>query len=327
MRFVRWSLILILISLAVWRLAPELKDFYQIIKIVKNAKIIWLILAVIAIIGQYFGDGWLSQILLKIIGVSVNLKNNLKIAVMDVFAAHLLPLGEAGVIATSFYFYQKIGVDPSSVIFLSFFWALLTSLVMFFLLLVSILLLPKPPIFSVHLSEIAKYTFVIILVAAPLIFIKRKMLWTKAKKIFSKYTWFRPILSFVQNLTHYKNSLLQNKHLLTLALLAAFIYYAGNIASLNFSFLAYGQSPHWAVITFAYIMSLITSFITLTPAGIGTSEATLILIFLQFGQDPTQTLAAVLTFRLIASWSPVPIGFLVYRSMMKEKRISSKIGS
>ena len=324
MKIARWLFFILIVGLAIWRLWPELKDLSQITKTIQNAQILWLILAVFAIAGQYFGDGWLSQILLKIAGTTVTLKDNMKIAIMDVFASHLLPLGEAGVIATSFYFYKKIGVDNQSVIFLSLLWGFLTNLMMIILLLISIILLPKLPNMPIHISQLTLYLLIIILIISPILIFKGKTIWLTIQKKIGKYHWFLEISKFTKNLSFHKNALLKNKLMIIFAVLASFIYYAGNIASLYFSFLAYGQPPSIALITFAYIMSLIASFVTLAPAGIGSSEATLVLIFLQFGVAPALTLASVLTFRIIASWLPIPVGFFSYR-MMKNHPEKGKI--
>jgi uncharacterized membrane protein YbhN (UPF0104 family) len=110
MRYLRWLLIIILVGLAIWRLYPYLKDFEKLLELKQNINFVWLTLSAFLIVGQYFGDGWLSQILLQIAGYKINLKTTIKIASIDVFAAHLLPIGEAGVIATVAYFYKKIGV-------------------------------------------------------------------------------------------------------------------------------------------------------------------------------------------------------------------------
>jgi len=147
MRFVRWSLILILISLAVWRLYPYFKDFERFLELKQNINFVWLTLSALLIVGQYFGDGWLSQILLQIAGYKINLKNTIKIASIDVFAAHLLPIGEAGVIVTVAYFYKKIGVKVQDIVFLALTWAIVTNFVLVAFLLTSALFLPKLPTF------------------------------------------------------------------------------------------------------------------------------------------------------------------------------------
>jgi len=320
MRYLRYLLMLVLVSFAVLRLKPLINDISLFLKLVENINYSWFILAVFCIFGQYFGDGWLSQILLKIAGVSIKLKDNMKIAVMDVFASHMLPLGDAGAIVTSYYFYKKIGVESHAVVFLTIFWAIFTNLTMFTLLVLSIIFLPKLENFPFHISKLTQIILTTLALVCPILIILRKKLWKLANRFISKYPWFSQFAKDIAKTASYRKIIFKNKTLLLQALLASFIYFAGNIASLTFAFLAFGHPPAISVIAFAYLISLIASFITLAPAGIGSAEAALVLVFQQFKVEPALALAASLTFRFITSWLPVPFGFLAYKNMVKYPR-------
>lgn len=315
MKVLRWLLILALVSLAIYHLKPHFADFKQIPNLLENVNYFWLLASALAIVGQYFGDGWLSQILLTISGHKINLKQTIKIASIDVFAAHILPIGEAGVIATSAYFYKKLGVKNQGIIFLTIAWALVTNIVLAIFLLISMLFLPKLPNVPIHLSDLAKLTITAAAIALLLILIFRKFILGQITKRFANNKIYREIQVFFRNLSQHKDNITKNKMLTAKATTAALIYYIANIASLYFCFLAFGASPNIAIVTFAYLLSLVTSFITLTPAGIGTSEATMILVFLQFGINPPLATASVLVFRLFAFWLPIPAGALAYLSL------------
>jgi len=319
MHRLRYVIILILVSIAVWRLYPYLKDFERLFELKQNINFVWLTLSAFLIVGQYFGDGWLSQILLQIAGYKISLKNTIKIASIDVFAAHLLPIGEAGVIATVAYFYKKIGVKGRDIIFLALTWGAVTNFVLVVFLLTSAVFLPKLPNIPIHLSSLSKILIILILVISPLVFLKKNFIWAKVKEKFSKYKLFQEIVTFKDNLNVHKEAILASKSLVLKAFLAGFIYYAANIASLYFAFLAFGKAPQLSLIAFTYLLSLIAAFITLAPAGIGAVEATMILVFLQFNVDPALTFAAVLVFRLFSFWLPIPAGALSYFSLRKYK--------
>lgn len=315
MRYLRYLLILALISLAVWRLSPHFSGFSDFFNLLKTVKPFWLVMAILSIAGQYLGDGWLSQILLKVVNVKTSLKDNLKISVTDVFAAHLLPLGEAGVIATSFFLYKKIGVDNQSLISLSVLWALFTNFVLIIMFLASIVFLPKIPNISIHPSQITLLLLIVLIVTIPLIYLNKNLLWRIFQKHFSDKEWFGEILKFFKNIRSHSSLIRKDTKTIIKALAAAFIYYGANVACLAFSFLAFGSLPPLSVLTFVYILSLLASWITLAPAGVGASEATLIIILPAFGINPSLAVAATLTFRIISNWLPVPFGAFSYFSI------------
>ncbi|HSX19355.1 MAG TPA: lysylphosphatidylglycerol synthase transmembrane domain-containing protein [Candidatus Saccharimonadales bacterium] len=319
MRYLRWILIAAIIALAVYHLKPHFADFEQFPHILKSANYFFLFLSALGIFGQYIGDGWLSKALLEITGHKISLRTTIKIASIDVFAAHLLPIGEAGVVATSAYFYKKLGVSNQGVIFLTLAWGIATNIVLFIFLLTSFAFLPKLPNVPIHISNIAKILILIILALLLVIVVFRKLIFKLLDKKLAKYAFFGEIKKFISKFASHKQKLAQNKKLAAEAMLAALVYYIANIASLYLCFLAFHAHPNIAVVTAAYLISLIVATVTLTPAGIGTAEATMILVFLQFGQNPALTTAAVLAFRLFAFWLPIPAGAMAYMSLKSAK--------
>lgn len=321
MRYLRWLLIIALLLFALRQISPHFADFKDLIAKRNSINYLWLIVSGISILAQYVGDGWLSQILLKIAGFKIKLKETIKIASIDVFAAHLLPIGEAGTFTAITYFYKKLGVPNHVMIFLTVTWAAATNTILIIFLLISVALLPKLPSIPIHISSIIIELITII----TIIFVfARKYLWQLLKTKFIRFRIFKDIITFINNYPSYLEKIRSNKFLIIQASLAALIYYIGNIASLYFAFLAFGNTPQIALITFAYLMSLITTFITLAPAGIGASEATMILIFHQFGVNPAIATAAVLIFRLFAFWLPIPAGALSYWSLKNYKEGSNQ---
>ncbi len=320
MRFLRHLLIIALVALAIWRLSPHFSDFSQLPAIAKNVNLIFIALAVLTQLGQYFGDGWLSQLLLRIVGVRINLLKTLQIASIDVFAAHVLPIGEAGVIATAYYFYRKLGVDSQSLIFLSVAWGLITNIVLVILLLLSTIFLPKAPNIPIHISQLAAWTIVILTVPTLILFLSRKFSLPKIEKLLQRFGIYKEIMIFLTNFSAHKNAIQKNKMLVAKASLAGLIYYSSNIATLAFCFLAFGSLPPLSVIAFAYFVSLLAGLITLAPAGIGATEATLIIIFHEFNVEPALSLAAIISFRLISFWLPIPAGAISYFALKRSPK-------
>lgn len=322
MKFLRLLLITSLISIAVWRLAPHLGDFSKVLSLRDKINPIWLVMALTSQIGQYVGDGLLSQLLLKVIGFRISFKETVKIASLNVFAANILPVGEAGALATVFYFYRKLGVSVQQIIFLSACWSIITAGALITIFLLSLLFLPSLPSIPITPTYIIAGCLVALFIFLDFFVIERKILLPHLKRLlrkhFGKYSLYEELIKFKNNIPQYSKTLLSDKFVFTQIVFAAFIYYLANIATLSFSFLAFGHTPDLAVIATAYTLSLLLGWITLAPAGIGAAEATLILIFLHFKIDAPTALASVLVFRILNFWLPIPAGALSYFSLKRE---------
>ena len=315
MKYLRWILVLALVSLAIWKLYPHLADFKKIYALKDQINYTFLVIGILAQSGQYVGDGLLSQTLLKIIEVEMNFKNTMKIASLNVLAAHLFPVGEAGSIATAYYFYKKLGVSTQNFIFLSTSWSVITFTVLMAMFLASMYFVPRLPYINFNIVGTILIALIIIIPFVLLVF--RHIIWVKFQNKIQKLSFFKELMEFKENFPFYKKALLSHKLLLMEAIFAAFIYYGTNIITLSFAFLTFGTFPSIHVITFAYALSMISGWITLSPAGLGAAEATLILVFLQFGVEPAHAIAAVLVFRLITFWIPIPAGAFSYMSLKK----------
>lgn len=305
-----------IIAFAAYRLVPHLKDFHKLAELKDQINYFWLTAALISQCFQYVGDGWLSQLLLKIVGIRMNMQDTLRIASLNVFAAHLLPIGEAGGMAAAYHFYRKLGVSPENFIFLTICWSLITNILLIIMLVLPIIFLPNLPI------DIKPKTIIIsislILLAITTIYFWRKVIYRKLDNVFGNHSWFKHLASFLSNRKKYFNTVKKHPMLIFLSFVAGLIYYSSNIATLAFSFLIFNTLPHFSLIIFAYAASLLFGRITLAPGGIGAAEATLILIFLESGIDANLTVAAVLIYRIMSFWLPIPAGAISFYSLRKK---------
>ena len=317
MKVFRYILLFTIIAWAVLRLQPQLKDFSELWKLKNQIHYIWVFFAVFAQLFQYIGDAWLSQVLLKIVEVKMKIKDTFRIAALNVFAAHLLPIGEAGGLAAAYHFYKKLGVTTEKFIFLTVCWCIVTYLLLFILLLAP---LPFLQYISIKIDVHLIFIVCALTVIGFTIYMTRKTILTKLEKLIGKYEWFKHGKSFFQNRKTYQKIVLQNPGMIATAFLGGLIYYASNIATLALSFMAFGVLPSLPLVCFAYSASLLLGRITLAPAGLGVAEASLILIFLEGKIDSNITIAAVLIYRLISFWLPIPAGFFSFYSLKKSPR-------
>lgn len=319
----QYGIIVAIMALAISRLVPHFKDFSKVWQLKDTLNYGWIFAAIFAQTFQYIGDGWFSQLFLRIADAKVRIFDSLRIASLNVFAAHILPVGEAGGLAAAYHFYKKLGIDTEKFIFLSICWTGLIHVLLILMFIISGFFVDSQS-GTLNTSIISFGALILVLVLLGLYITLKKFL-PQLEKHLSKYKWTKPFFSFLHNKNVYKKRLKEHRGLVFFGFLAGIIYYLSNIASLIFSFLTFGILPPISVIIFAYASSLIFSKITLAPAGIGAAEASLILIFLEAKIDPTIAVGATLIYRLISFWFPIPAGFFSFYSLKKETKSTEEL--
>ena len=100
------------------------------------------------------------------------------------------------------------------------------------------------------------------------------------------------------------------------AFLASFGFAAGDLLfdllSLDLAFLALRYQPGFGPLAVAYAAANIASAIPLTPGGLGVIEVTLVAITVGFGAPRATAVLAVLGYRIVNFWLPLPPGAVAY---------------
>jgi uncharacterized protein (TIRG00374 family) len=85
-----------------------------------------------------------------------------------------------------------------------------------------------------------------------------------------------------------------------------------DISVLYLFFLALGHHQHFGALLVAYAVANLAAAIPITPAGLGFVEATLIGVSVAFGAPRQIAVVAVLGYRLVNFWLPLPVGLVAY---------------
>jgi uncharacterized protein (TIRG00374 family) len=109
---------------------------------------------------------------------------------------------------------------------------------------------------------------------------------------------------------------LRNPRLGPQAYLAAIGYWAGNIGILWASFHAFGVHVPLAVVVQGFFVGMVANLAPSPAAGVGTVDAGLIGSFVVFGLPSDAVFPAVLIFRLIGFWLPIPVGVAAYLRLL-----------
>ncbi|MEK6278027.1 MAG: lysylphosphatidylglycerol synthase transmembrane domain-containing protein [Actinomycetota bacterium] len=97
-----------------------------------------------------------------------------------------------------------------------------------------------------------------------------------------------------------------------LAVLGAAGFWASQVAILWASFRAFGISVPVAVLVQGFFLGMVANLIPFVPAGVGAVDAGLIGAFVLFGLPEATVFAAVLIYRLVAFWLPLPPGIAAF---------------
>jgi putative heme transporter len=97
-----------------------------------------------------------------------------------------------------------------------------------------------------------------------------------------------------------------------LAVIGAVGFWAANIGTLWASFKAFGVHVPIAVVVQGFFLGMVANLFPLAPAGVGAVDAGMIGAFVLFGLPEETVFPAVLIYRLVAFWMPIPLGIVAF---------------
>jgi putative heme transporter len=105
-----------------------------------------------------------------------------------------------------------------------------------------------------------------------------------------------------------------------LAVVGAAGYWAANVGILWASFKAFGVSVPIAVVVQGFFLGMVANLFPLAPGGVGAVDAGMIGAFVLFGLPQETVFPAVLIYRLVAFWLPIPLGIVAFVKLRSRVR-------
>jgi uncharacterized protein (TIRG00374 family) len=102
-----------------------------------------------------------------------------------------------------------------------------------------------------------------------------------------------------------------------LAVIGAIGFWAANIGVLWASFEAFGGDVPFGVLVQGFFVGMAANLIPSPAGGVGSVDAGMIGAFVLFGIDESTVFPAVLTYRVIAFWLPIPPGIVAFFQLRK----------
>ena len=104
------------------------------------------------------------------------------------------------------------------------------------------------------------------------------------------------------------------------AVLAGGAYWIADCGCLAFAFLAVGSPVPWQGLLLAYCAAQLAVNLPITPGGLGVVEGSLTVALVAFGGGRAPTVAAVLLYRVLSFWIPLPTGAACYLALARGRR-------
>ena len=323
-RLIQTGLVVAVLVAAIYVLLPSLAGFDDAISKLDEGTWYWYVIAV-GFTGVMFGS--YVALFRGVIGRQVHLRvsESYQITMAGLAATRLLSAGGAGGIVLTYWALRKAGMKRHDsaermVAFLVLLYSFYVAAVIIFGILLETGVLPGGGPVSMTIIP-AAIAGVIALIALAICLIpgdlQRRLSHLRtegrAGRIAVKLatvpatisSGFRAAISYLRNPSQG-----------SLAILGALGFWAANIAILWASFMAFGESVPIGVMVQGFFVGMVANLAP-APAGVGAVDGGLIGAFLIFGLPASTVIAAVLIYRLIAFWLPVPPGIVAFLQLRR----------
>jgi len=318
-RLIQTGLVVAVLVAAIYVLLPSLAGFDDAIGKLDEGTWYWYVVAVGFTVLTFASYVALFR---GVIGRQVHLKvsESYQITMAGLAATRLLSAGGAGGIVLTYWALRKAGMKRADsaermVAFLVLLYSFYVIAVIVFGVLLETGVLPGPAPVSMTIipaaiaGGIALVALAICLIPGDL---QRRLSYLEsegrmgriavklAKVPATLSSGFRAAISYIRNPSQGG-----------LAVVGAIGYWAANIGVLWASFMAFGEAVPIAVMVQGFFVGMVANLAP-APAGVGAVDGGLIGAFLIFGLPASTVIAAVLIYRLIAFWLPVPPGIVAF---------------
>jgi uncharacterized protein (TIRG00374 family) len=253
-------------------------------------------------------------------------RESYQITMAGLAATRLFSAGGAGGIILTYWALRKAGMERRQsacrmVAFLALLYAVyLAALVLFGILLrVGVLPGPDPIGLTIVPAALAGTVIVVFLLIAliPEDFERRLARFTQGYRFERLAQRVATAPATLASGTRTAIAFVGNPRRGGLAVVGAVGFWASNIAILWASFEAFGVDVSVGVLVQGFFVGMVANLFPFAPGGVGAVDAGMIGAFVLFGLPSAEVFAAVLVYRLIAFWLPIPPGIVAFLQLRR----------
>ncbi|MBI2933968.1 MAG: flippase-like domain-containing protein [Chloroflexi bacterium] len=340
MKLNKHILTILILGLAVWLIIPKLVGTEEVFRVLSRATPLLLVVAFLLQVLSWSSDAFINRILLVTLGQKLRFLDLLRISSLEVFASHCLPVAGIGFSVSNIYFFKKRGLPGQYAFLLVLIRNVFVNIAFSILFLLSLAAVPTHPSLAVTgtISAIVVSLVGLMSIASSIYFYMNKRIMVKVVQYFAARVnklCARVLHRSVCDAGKLANGLdevyagleltKQKKGYLPIAFLSAIMYHLAGVGCLYLVFLSLGYQPPWGALLVGYFLPMFSAMIT--PGGLGLFEGLMSAIYLLYQFPRSETLMAVLIYRFLSFWLPIPLGFLSYLSLQYgQKTIKSEGG-
>jgi uncharacterized protein (TIRG00374 family) len=326
-RLVKTLLAVVAIVAAIYFLIPRLVGVEDAIQRLGEGNLAWIIVAFACSVLMFFAYVALFR---GVVGEAVHLswRESYEITLAGLAATRLFSAGGAGGIVLTYWALRKAGMprrDTATrmVAFLALLYAvyMLTLVIDGLLLRAGIFPGPAPVGLTLIPAALAGGLMVLFLLMALIPGdLERRLAQVTESERFGRFLHrLATVPSTLATGTRTAMAFVREPSRGGLALAGAVGFWAANIAILWASFNAFGADVPVAVVVQGFFVGMVANLFPFAPGGVGAVDAGMIGTFALFdlGISGGTIFAAVLTYRLLAFWLPIPPGIVAFLQLRR----------
>jgi uncharacterized protein (TIRG00374 family) len=325
-RLLQTGIVVVLLLVGIYFLFPKLVGVGDGISKLDDADPVWLGIAVVFSIASYATYIALFKAVVGGDALKLSWGETYEINMAGVAATLLFSAGGAGGVALTYWALRKAGMNRRDVArrmiaFVSLHYAFYPfALIVFGLLLRTGVLHGSN---SVELTIIPAAVAGILLVIGALVTLipadveGKLMPHVRGEHMRSFVEWASRVPETAGDGFRFALSLFTHPRKGGLAVLGAAGYWAFSIGVLWASFHSLGIQVPFAVVVQGFFLGMVANLFPLAPAGVGAVDAGMIGAFVLFGLPEETVFPAILIFRLVSFWMPIPPGVVAFFQLRK----------
>jgi uncharacterized protein (TIRG00374 family) len=324
-RLIQTAVAVVLLFVAIYVLVPKLFDLQDAIAKIGEGDPWWIALGVVFCVLSFAAYVALFRGVVGEKVIHLEWSESYQITMAGLAATRLFSAGGAGGILLTYWALRKAGMERRQaasrmLAFLVVLYSIyLLALVVFGILLRTHVLSGEAPLSGTVIpAALAAVVLVLGLLAAlvPEDFERRIERHTSGR--FGKVA--RRLATVPATLADGTRTALQfvrHRRSGVLAIGGAIGFWAANIAILWASFHAFDIHIPLGVVVQGFFLGMLANLFPFAPGGVGAVDAGMIGAFVIFGLPSAEVFAAVLTYRVIAFWLPIPPGIIAFFQLRK----------
>jgi uncharacterized protein (TIRG00374 family) len=324
-RLIQTGVAVVLLVIAIYVLFPKIVGLEDVWGTIKSGDPLWIVLAVVFNVGAFAAYVALFRGVVGEKVLHLEWRESYQITMAGLAATRLFSAGGAGGILLTYWALRKAGMErrQSACRMLAFLVLLysvyLLALVVFGVLLRTGVLHGEAPLSTTLIpAALAGAAIVIVFLIAllPDDFERRIEGMTSGRLGRIAQRLATAPATLAQG-TRTAIAFVREPSSGALAIGGAIGFWAFNIAILWASFHAFDVSVPLGVVVQGFFLGMVANLFPLAPGGVGAVDAGMIGAFVLFGLPENEVFAAVLVYRAIAFWLPIPPGIVAFFQLRK----------